>query len=226
MAKKKLFGNKPQPCCGTCALGKLSAEGDVVMCKHAGVVSTEHSCRRFRYDPLKRVPRRERRPEIFDEQTFSLEVEEDIVTAEQSNEEAASDIRPAQTPTCETAEQSSGDGFVPDDTADIFGDLASLDVELIDGSNQAVFRIFDPHILTNEQYREEDMFETGDRSGRLDVLINAEELTEEDDDVLDGNTLILLNDDALDDRKDETEMLVLNDDGSLSAIPPEQKKKK
>ena len=52
---RMLFRKKIERNCSYCAFGAKIDE-DAVMCKKCGVVPTEHQCRRFRYDPLKRVP--------------------------------------------------------------------------------------------------------------------------------------------------------------------------
>ena len=58
MAKKKLFGNHKEPRCETCANGKLTADGKTVLCQRGGALPLSHSCRRYVYDPLRRVPKR------------------------------------------------------------------------------------------------------------------------------------------------------------------------
>ncbi len=72
MAKKRLFGNKPEPCCETCTYGKLSVDSSVVLCRRGGVMPLHHSCRHFHYDPLKRTPRRQKPLDAFDAAAFSL----------------------------------------------------------------------------------------------------------------------------------------------------------
>ncbi|MBQ7566824.1 MAG: hypothetical protein IJT18_06860 [Oscillospiraceae bacterium] len=50
-----LFRKKMERFCAYCAFaGKIDDES--VICKKCGVVPSTHHCRRFRYDPLKRVP--------------------------------------------------------------------------------------------------------------------------------------------------------------------------
>ena len=73
MAKKKLFGNVKEPRCETCALGKLSANGESVLCVQGGAVPLDHHCRRYQYDPLRRVPKR--RPQLgeFSAADFALD---------------------------------------------------------------------------------------------------------------------------------------------------------
>ena len=50
-----LFRNKIEPCCAYCNWGR-PGEDDAVICPHRGVMKPWSSCRRFRYDPLRRVP--------------------------------------------------------------------------------------------------------------------------------------------------------------------------
>ncbi len=56
-----LFRKKIEPRCAYCAHGaQVSAEE--VACEKKGVVDASGSCRRFKYDPLKRVPMK--RPQL------------------------------------------------------------------------------------------------------------------------------------------------------------------
>lgn len=45
-----------------------------MVCQHHGLVPCAHHCRKFRYDPLKRIPGRVKPKEFekFDKQDFSL----------------------------------------------------------------------------------------------------------------------------------------------------------
>ena len=54
--RKKLYGNRNEPRCAYCANGRAAADGVSFMCAHKGFVDPEGACRRFRYDPLKRIP--------------------------------------------------------------------------------------------------------------------------------------------------------------------------
>lgn len=42
--------------CAYCENASLLQDKDFVLCSRHGVVSAGHACRRFSYDPLKRVP--------------------------------------------------------------------------------------------------------------------------------------------------------------------------
>ena len=44
--------------CKYCEHALALSDPDAMLCARAGVVSAGHCCRRFRYDPLKRVPKR------------------------------------------------------------------------------------------------------------------------------------------------------------------------
>lgn len=50
-----LFNKKIEPSCSYCDSGVRISETEVA-CVKRGVMSSSDSCRRFRYDPLKREP--------------------------------------------------------------------------------------------------------------------------------------------------------------------------
>lgn len=52
-----LFRKKIEPQCGYCLHGKKVSERDVA-CVKKGIMPLEGSCRKFQYDPVKRVPPR------------------------------------------------------------------------------------------------------------------------------------------------------------------------
>ena len=53
----RLFRKNMDPRCAYCQRGQQISETDV-MCVKNGIVPAEYHCRRFQYDPLKRVPPR------------------------------------------------------------------------------------------------------------------------------------------------------------------------
>ena len=53
--KNKDSEDRPQ-ICRFCEKATLLDGGNQALCKHRGIVSPEHKCRKFSYDPLKRVP--------------------------------------------------------------------------------------------------------------------------------------------------------------------------
>ena len=68
-----LFRKKIDRYCTYCQFaGKIDDE--TMVCQFCGVVPSGHRCRRFRYDPLKRVPTRMKPKDFcsFDDADFSL----------------------------------------------------------------------------------------------------------------------------------------------------------
>lgn len=71
--KKSLFNKEDIiPACGICAHGMLSPDGDSVLCVKTGVRLLDSKCRSFKYDPLKRVPKRAAFKEKFTKEDFEL----------------------------------------------------------------------------------------------------------------------------------------------------------
>lgn len=58
MAKKKLFGNNIKPSCKYCEFGK-AGEGSSISCEKFGEVKSYDACKKFKYNPLKRIPKKE-----------------------------------------------------------------------------------------------------------------------------------------------------------------------
>lgn len=75
---KKIFNsNSITASCSYCFHGKLSPDGESVLCLKLGIVDKNFSCKKFKYDPLKRQPKRPRELEHFEAQDFSLEIEDE-----------------------------------------------------------------------------------------------------------------------------------------------------
>lgn len=53
----KLFGNNIEPACEYCMYGTKSRNG-MILCLKVGIVNPFYNCKKFDYDPLKRIPRR------------------------------------------------------------------------------------------------------------------------------------------------------------------------
>ena len=79
MAKQKLFGNRNEPACETCALGKRGSDGQSVLCRRVGAVSLHHHCRHYQYDPLRRIPKRDPVLPSYDATDFWLDNLEDVI---------------------------------------------------------------------------------------------------------------------------------------------------
>lgn len=71
--KKSLLSTKDiQPACEYCARGKLSPDGQTVLCIKKGIMLPSSFCRKFQYDPLRRVPKKAPLLPQFDADEFSL----------------------------------------------------------------------------------------------------------------------------------------------------------
>ena len=56
--KVKLFNSKIEPACMYCRFGKRNGDSERVFCEKKGIVDAFSSCRKYDYDPLKRVPKK------------------------------------------------------------------------------------------------------------------------------------------------------------------------
>ncbi|MBC5787180.1 MULTISPECIES: hypothetical protein [Clostridiaceae] len=71
MFEKFFRGNIP-PACEYCEYGKPTADHQMILCGRNGVVSPFFKCRKFKYDPLKRVPKVLPPLDGYSEKDFSL----------------------------------------------------------------------------------------------------------------------------------------------------------
>ena len=67
-----LFDNQITPSCEYCEHGRDSSEYNMIMCKKKGIVSPYFRCKKFRYDPLRRVPKRAEAQRRFTPEEFAL----------------------------------------------------------------------------------------------------------------------------------------------------------
>lgn len=56
MAMRKLFSKSIEPRCTYCVHGTPLSGGDTLTCQKHGVVHGTDACRKFQYDPLRRIP--------------------------------------------------------------------------------------------------------------------------------------------------------------------------
>ncbi|MBQ6706094.1 MAG: hypothetical protein IJN07_01105 [Clostridia bacterium] len=70
--KRKLYGNSIPPCCEYCSRARRNADGKTMLCIRRGIVPMYHHCRRFRYDPLMRIPARQPVLGQYTEEDFRL----------------------------------------------------------------------------------------------------------------------------------------------------------
>ena len=68
-----LFRKKIEPNCAYCLYG-TKLEEDHILCAKKGMKCAGDKCRKFKYDPTKRIPRKEKALDFskYDEQDFSL----------------------------------------------------------------------------------------------------------------------------------------------------------
>lgn len=70
---RKLYGGKDiEPKCEYCANGDKSEDGTLVFCEKKGILPPDYKCRRFKYDPLMRVPKVAPRLDEFSPEDFEL----------------------------------------------------------------------------------------------------------------------------------------------------------
>lgn len=71
--RQKLFNKKNySKRCDSCFHGRLTADSESVLCVKYGIMMPDHSCRDYKYDPLKRRPERQRTVEKFNADDFRL----------------------------------------------------------------------------------------------------------------------------------------------------------
>ena len=61
------------PACAYCAFGQAGTDPRMILCTRRGVVTPDFHCRKYQYDPLLRVPRRQPKLLSFSPEDFSLE---------------------------------------------------------------------------------------------------------------------------------------------------------
>ena len=68
-----LFRKKIERSCSYCAYGTKYDE-EQILCIKRGVVAVDGSCRKFQYDPCKRIPLKKKLPDFskFKDEDFSL----------------------------------------------------------------------------------------------------------------------------------------------------------
>ncbi|MCQ2476827.1 MAG: hypothetical protein MJ125_03230 [Clostridia bacterium] len=71
--KKNVLNKKTYPPkCEYCQKGKVSPDGETVLCKKKGIVERDFSCRSYKYDVLKRKPLRRPVLEDINPQDFEI----------------------------------------------------------------------------------------------------------------------------------------------------------
>ena len=71
--KRKLYGNDITPVCEICANGRFSSDGKVILCLRKGIMPPTARCRKFCYDPLRRIPYIQPELQTYTESDFRLD---------------------------------------------------------------------------------------------------------------------------------------------------------
>jgi len=68
-----LFRKKIKKSCSYCQYG-AKLDDDMVLCPKRGMVSMDGKCRKFKYDPFKRIPLKAKAPDFkkYDDADYSL----------------------------------------------------------------------------------------------------------------------------------------------------------
>lgn len=67
-----LFNKNITPACAYCEFGKESQDGAMVECSKKGLVSPYFRCKKFKYSPVRRVPRRGQKLPKVNPEDFTL----------------------------------------------------------------------------------------------------------------------------------------------------------
>lgn len=70
--KQALYGKDISPKCAYCAIGKTSDYSKEILCTKMGIMQPDSSCKRFKYDPLKRMPKTVKVKSDFSKEEFAL----------------------------------------------------------------------------------------------------------------------------------------------------------
>ena len=70
--RKNLFDKNIEPLCKYCSNSTELADNKFLICGNRGVVEVDYSCKKFKYNPLKRVPKLEPKLQQFNKEDFEL----------------------------------------------------------------------------------------------------------------------------------------------------------
>lgn len=71
--KQSILNKKIKPSCSYCIHGQKSCDNSSILCVKKGIMQPDAHCRRFRYDPLGRVPQKKAQLPTYTAEDFSLE---------------------------------------------------------------------------------------------------------------------------------------------------------
>ncbi len=70
--KQKFFDKDVPHFCSYCANGRNSEYTDEIFCLKHGVMKPNDTCRRYKYDPLKRIPQKQSPSKNYKPEDFEL----------------------------------------------------------------------------------------------------------------------------------------------------------
>ena len=225
MKSKLLNKNAYEAVCRNCKHGRLSPEGDAVLCVKKGIVDPDWSCRRYSYDPLKRVPRkmpavREANPEDFD-LNAGVDIPKKVIgippesVEEEVTAETVEDVSPEaekeeilvaeETPEPVAEEDTSEEAVIPEEHPDnrVVLDEGEEDEEILFDDDEETLFDDDEDYLDEDDDLGEDFFDDDEDDEYDDEYDDGESIFDDDDD------MIFDNDD--DDGFDEDEDLFLDE---------------
>ena len=68
-----MFSKDCSRVCAHCEFGIIMQGGEHILCHHKGIVTSNFACKKFVYDPLKRIPKRRKPLKVeYEKSDFSL----------------------------------------------------------------------------------------------------------------------------------------------------------
>lgn len=71
--KKHLFGDSIDPACVYCQFGRPAPDNVMILCRKYGPVAPHYHCKKFQYNPLKRIPKRKPKLPAFTAEDFEID---------------------------------------------------------------------------------------------------------------------------------------------------------
>ncbi len=68
---RNLFKKKIEPKCEYCAIGNKTKNNTIICIKY-GINKPNHHCKNFKYDPLKRIPKKTIKLSNFEKKDFEI----------------------------------------------------------------------------------------------------------------------------------------------------------
>lgn len=165
--KQKVLGKNIEPKCEYCQYGTIATDGATVLCPKKGVFARDASCKKFLYDPLKRVPQEAPPPMPFSERDFSLtDAPEDLFSDEVEAQPAPDEAEELPTPEEAKTQPVPDETDVPSepDTDGVFADAdtdGEFDDEKADGKfddEEADAPFFEPNDDPSPEDEEDGLF--------------------------------------------------------------------